>query len=121
MIAPPLNRLVLYVRDLPKIAAFYQKHFGFVATVSETKEAITLQSPSGGCTLFLLQASKGPKIGQSCVKMLFDVPDIATFRKARAKAGLKFGPIHHGQNYQYANARDPAKNLIQISNSYLVT
>jgi len=31
--------------------------------------------------------------------------------------GLRFGATHSGAGYQFANARDPAKNLIQISSS----
>ncbi len=46
------------------------------------------------------------------------MPDVAVSAE-REKAGLKFGPIHHGPSYQFANARDPAKNLIQISDSFL--
>ena len=68
----------------------------------------------------LLQASKGHRIGQSCVKLIFDVADVAGFKKAQAKLGLKFGSIHHGPNYVFSNARDPAKNLIQISSGFLI-
>lgn len=115
MSQPILNRVILYVRDMPKIAVFYSTHFGFSATISEAGDKITLHPPKGGCALVLLQASKGHKIGQSCVKLVFDVPDVAAFRKERARAGLKFGPIHQGPGYCFANARDPAKNLVQIS------
>jgi predicted enzyme related to lactoylglutathione lyase len=115
MASPVLNRVILYVRDMPKIAAFYSTHFGFAATVSGPGDKITLQPAEGGCTLVLLQASKGHKIGQSCVKLVFDVPDVAAFRKERARAGLKFGPIHQGPGFCFANVRDPARNLVQIS------
>lgn len=117
---PPITRIALYVRDMPKISAFYQAHFGFQEADTSVADKITLTSPSGGCAICLLQASKGHKIGQSCVKLVFDVPDVAAFRAASEKKGLKFGPIHHGPGYQFANARDPAKNLIQISDSYWV-
>jgi predicted enzyme related to lactoylglutathione lyase len=115
MKAPPISRIILYVRDMPKIAAFYQRHFSSAARVSEKKNWIALISPAGGCMLVLLQASKGHKFGQSCIKIVFDVPDVGAYKEKCAKRGLKFGPIHHGEGYEYANARDPAKNLIQIS------
>jgi len=47
------------------------------------------------------------------------VSDVHAFREERAKAGLKFGVVHRGPGYEFSNARDPAKNLIQISNAYL--
>ena len=118
MTAPPVTRIALYVRDLPKIAAFYEKHFGFHSTVA-AEDKIVLTPASGGCALVLLQASRGHRIGQSCVKIVFDVPDVRAFKEAQLKAGLKFGAIHHGPGYEFSNARDPAKNLIQISNSHL--
>jgi len=119
MESPPITRIALYVHDLPKIAEFYRTHFGFVQSPSNQADKLTLKSPAGGCDLVLLQASKGHKTGQSCVKIIFDVPDVAAFREEQILAGLEFGPIHRGPGYEFANARDPAKNLIQISNSHL--
>ena len=114
-IAPPITRIALYVRDMQKIADFYSTHFGFIQDLSELPGLIRLTPPLGGCCLALLQASKGHKIGQSCIKIVFDVEDIEGFKKARMKQGLKFGSTHLCDGYSYANARDPAKNLIQIS------
>ena len=30
MESPQLSRLILYIRDIPKVATFYRKHFGLV-------------------------------------------------------------------------------------------
>lgn len=117
---PPISRIALYVRDIPHVAEFYARHFGFSARYSELKDKAVLTPENGGCHLVLLQASKGHKIGQSCVKIIFDVPDVLAAREAHAKKGLKFGNIHNGPGYQFSNARDPAKNLIQISSAYIV-
>ena len=118
-IAPPLTRIALWgdVRDMQKIADFYSKHFGFIQDLAELPGIIRLNSPSGVCSLALLQASKGQKIGQSCIKIVFDVEDIEGFKKVSMKQGLKFGATHQCDGYAYANARDPAKNPIQISSS----
>ena len=119
MAGPIINRIVLYVRDMPKVAAFYQRHFGFIAHESLAKDKINLVAPAGGCGLVLLQASKGHRVGQSNVKIVFDVADVAGFKAAKAEEGLKFGVIHKGPGYEFSNARDPAKNLIQISSGFL--
>ncbi len=113
--AAPITRLALYVRDMPKVADFYSRHFGFIQDHSEMPGLLRLTPPAGGCALTLLQASKGHKTGQSCIKLVFDVEDVATFRERSAARGLKFGAIHRCEGYAYANARDPAKNLLQIS------
>jgi predicted enzyme related to lactoylglutathione lyase len=113
--APPISRLILYVRDLPKVAAFYEKYFGLVPRGPVREGSVDLVSPQGGCALVLLPASKGHKIGQSCVKIVFDVPDVGACKDKCQKEGLDFGVIHRSEGYEFANARDPARNLIQIS------
>jgi predicted enzyme related to lactoylglutathione lyase len=118
MPSPPITRIALYVLDMARVAAFYETHFGFRRQVV-APDKIVLLPQTNGCALVLLQASRGHRIGQSCVKIVFDVPDVHAFKAARAKAKLKFGVVHHGPGYEFANARDPAKNLIQISNAYL--
>lgn len=105
---------------MPKIAAFYRRHFGFEQTYANGKDKMILTQPGGTLHLVLLQASKGHRSGQSAVKIIFDVADVSRHRDEQARLGLKFGPIHHGPNYAFANARDPAKNLIQISSGFLV-
>ena len=60
-------------------------------------------------------ASKGMKQGQNCVKLVFDVEDVEQAVQRHAVRGLKFGVIHQVDGYQFANAKDPAKNSIQIS------
>lgn len=120
MTTPPVSRIALYVRDMPKIAAFYRRHFGFEETPSNGEGKLILTQPGGRFHLVLLQASKGHRPGQSAVKIIFDVPDVPRNREEQARIGLKFGPVHRGPNYAFANARDPAKNLIQISSGYLV-
>jgi predicted enzyme related to lactoylglutathione lyase len=104
---------------MPEVSTFYQTYFGFSQAVVDDDDLIHLVSPSGGCTLTLLQASKGQKSGQSLVKLVFEVDDIDKFKQVSAEQGLDFGVTHHGKNYAFANARDPAKNLIQISSRRL--
>ena len=120
MTKPPISRIALYVRDMAKVAKFYARHFGFEETYSNGKDKLILTQPGGVFHLVLLQASKGHRTGQSAVKIIFDVADVARHRDEQARLGLKFGTIHKGPQYQFANARDPAKNLIQISSGYLV-
>ena len=111
----PVTRIVLYVRDLEKIADFYSTHFGFIRSPRVHDDLIEITSPSGGCALLLHQASKGHRIGQSCIKIVFDVEEIEAFKQEAAEKGLKFGKTYKGPGYEFANARDPAKNPISIS------
>ena len=115
----PIHRIALYVRNLPSIASFYGRHFGFEAHFTVKRDRAVLIPAAGGCRLVLLQASKGHRLGQSCVKIIFDVEDVRAMKEAQRELGLEFGAIHQGPGYEFANARDPAKNLIQISSAYL--
>ena len=110
-----ITRIILYVKDIPRVSAFYQKHFGFYLLPLPEQGWTELVS-TNGITLSLLQLGKGQKAGQSCVKLVFDVEDVATAKTEHGQAGLAFGPTHQAEGYEFANARDPAQNLIQISN-----
>lgn len=117
---PPISRIALYAWDMEKVAAFYERHFGFIRENTGLADKFILTPPSGGCSLVILQASKGHKTGQSNVKVVFDVEDVSMFKTESAKRGLKFGVIHKGPGYEFSNARDPAGNPIQISSGYLI-
>lgn len=113
--APPITRILMYVRDPQKVADFYIRHFGFLPSPLEHADLIEITPPGGGAALLLHQAGKGHRDGQSRVKIIFDVEDIEGFKKKALKDGLKFGITHKGEGYEFSNARDPAKNPIQIS------
>ena len=112
---PSVSRILLYVRDPQKIADFYVKHFAFVQKPQVHDDLIEVTLPDGAFSLLLHQASKGHRLGQSCVKLVFDVEDIEAYKRESEKKGLKFGVTYKGEGYEFANARDPAKNPIQIS------
>lgn len=119
MIAPPVARVILYVRDIPKVAAFYERFFGLTALPGATSGWLELASPSGGCTVALHQAAKSQKSG-AAMKLVFAVADVPAFVKAKAKEGLVFGPIHRAKDFAYANAKDPAGNSISVSSRGLM-
>ena len=111
----PIHRIAIYVKNMQTTADFYQENFDFHIVADEAGQLIELEHSGGGCNLIILQASKGHRVGQSCVKLVFDVEDVAKFRAEKMKDGLKFGAIHEGDGYEFSNARDPGKNPIQIS------
>ena len=80
---------------------------------------VHLTSSVGGCHITVLKASKGHKLGQSQVKLVFEVGDVEAFKVSFAEQGLQFGVTHVGENYAFSNARDPAKNPIQISSRHI--
>lgn len=112
--SPPITRIILYVKNIPKVAVFYEKYFGLSPLPGASTGWVELAGPSGGCTIALHQAAKAQKSG-AAMKIVFAVSDVSAFRMAKERAGLKFGPIHHVGSFAFANAKDPAGNSISIS------
>ena len=48
-----LSRVVLYVRDIPTVAAFYQQHFGLQPLGDGEPGWLELVPPGGGCAIAL--------------------------------------------------------------------
>jgi predicted enzyme related to lactoylglutathione lyase len=112
--AIPIMRVILYVKDIPKVAHFYQRHFDMLHLPSQSKGWLEMASSSGGCNIALHQATSAQKSG-AAIKIVFGVSDVRKFKSQREEDGLKFGPIHAAGDFEFANAKDPAGNSIQIS------
>jgi predicted enzyme related to lactoylglutathione lyase len=110
-----IARIILYVRDIPKVAAFYQLHFGLKPLPGVAEPGwLELGAPNGGCSIALHQASTAQKRGAE-IKMSFGVKDVRAFKAACEAKGLKFGVVHAVNGFEFSNAKDPAGNSIQIS------
>ncbi|AYG60506.1 VOC family protein [Rhizobium jaguaris] len=110
-----LGRLILYARDVEATIAFYEKHFGFKPLRQDGDRIVELLAPDGGANLMIHPAAKTQKMGQSLVKLVFDVEHVEAFRAKCANVGLEFGPLHQADGYMFANAKDPCGNSISIS------
>ncbi len=115
----PIVRVILYVKDIAKTAEFYQRHFGLIPIPSDEKGWLELTG-EGSCNLALHQAAKSQKTG-AAIKLVFGVSDVRKFKRDREADGLKFGVIHDTGDFEFANAKDPAGNSIQISSRGLTS
>jgi predicted enzyme related to lactoylglutathione lyase len=111
----PLNRIVIYARDVEEAVAFYVTHFGFEVHREEGDRIVELIAPSGGSNIMVHPAAKGQKVGQSIVKLVFDVEDVEAACAQFAANGLDFGSIHRADGYCFANSKDPCQNSISLS------
>jgi predicted enzyme related to lactoylglutathione lyase len=111
----PLNRLILYARDVEGTVAFYEKHFGFKVLRLPGDRIVELLAQSGGANIMIHAAAKGVKTGQVTVKLVFDVEDVSGFCERSARDGLVFSSPHPANGYSYANAKDPCGNNIQVT------
>lgn len=90
MAGPAIARVILYVRDIAKVSAFYERHFGMTPIPSTEKGWLELATVSGDCTIALHQAAVSQKSG-AAMKLVFAVADVRAFKRARELDGLKFG------------------------------
>src|ERR1700738_1497527 len=110
-----IARVILYVKDVAGVAAFYERHFGLRPLPGATEEWIELAGGDGGCTIGVHLAAKSEKSG-SAMRLVFGVADVEAFKAGRGRAGVGFGMVHRAEGMAFANAKDPAGNPIQISN-----
>jgi catechol 2,3-dioxygenase-like lactoylglutathione lyase family enzyme len=120
MDALPISRIILYVRDIPKVAAFYQTHFGLQPISPAEDGWLEIGTADGGCRIALHRAATSQKRGSE-IKIVFGVKNVRKFVAGRAAFGLKFGAIHEADGHEFANARDPAGNSIQVSSRGLAS
>jgi hypothetical protein len=77
---------------MKEMAAFCCRHFGFEAVSRDNDRVVELRPRNGVMTIH--PASKGQKIGQSLVKLVFDVQDVeSSFATARESGPVFDNPI----------------------------
>src|ERR1700748_2777229 len=106
-----ISRVILFVRDVARVAAFYEKHFGLQSL--DHSEKGWLELAAGGCNLALHAATVSSRErGRSPAKIVFAVADVHAAKERFAAQGLKFGKVHEVAGFAFANARDPEGNPI---------
>ena len=113
--APPLGRLVIYTKKIDQMAQFYASHFGFSIVRLENDRIVELRPKDGGAAILLHPAASKQKEGQALLKLVFDVEDVSAFCEASKTKGLDFGKVHQANGYEFANAKDPSNNSVQVS------
>jgi len=113
-VAIAVSRVILYVKDVARVSAFYQQHFGMKPLPGSEEGWVELSSGKRGCNIALHKAASSQKSG-AAMKIVFGVSNIRKFMAEREADGLRFGPIHSPGEVEFANAKDPAGNSIQIS------
>jgi predicted enzyme related to lactoylglutathione lyase len=114
MSAPPITRVILYVKNVPKVAAFYERFFEMRPLPGGTDKWVELAAAANGCAIALHKASVAQKSG-AAMKLVFGVADVRAFKNAKSQEGLRFGVVHEADGVEFSNTKDPAGNSIQIS------
>jgi predicted enzyme related to lactoylglutathione lyase len=106
--------VLIYAKDIQKMADFYVRHFSFEVT-RDDGGIVELHNKRGGAIIMLHRAAKSQKPGQAMVKLVFDIEDVPDFIKRAAANGLTFSAVHQADGYSFANAKDPDGNSVSVS------
>jgi catechol 2,3-dioxygenase-like lactoylglutathione lyase family enzyme len=109
-----ISRIILFVADVPKVAAFYQLHFG-LEPIGPAEDG-WLELRAEGCNLALHRGTRpAGKGSHSPAKIVFAVSNVHAALADFAKTGLKFGKVFEWNGFAFADTKDPEGNPIQIS------
>ncbi len=109
-----IRSIMLFVKDVEKVAAFYEQHFG-MDRVGEPEEGY-LELDGGGVRLALHAAkwSDGDN-SESPAKIVFECANVQAAVDAYTRNGLKFGKVFEWNGFAFADTKDPENNPVQIS------
>src|SRR5262245_57229336 len=86
-----LARIILFVKDVPGLAAFYRDVLGLrLQELSEDEQWAELDG--GGCSI-ALHGGGAPREGQRSHKIAFGVEDVAGVRAELIAKGAKLGEV----------------------------
>jgi len=112
---PNLGRIMIYTTDADRLAAFYERFFGFTSHRTDGDPIIELIPAEGGAGLMIHPVVNRTDEAQERVRLVFDVDDVEEFGERCAAVGLEFGPVYRYADYRFSNTHDPDMNPIQIS------
>ena len=103
-----LKRIVIFVSDFEKEAAFYRNKLGL--TVAEERDG-WIAFDAGSCEIALHRGKRKPRLDFDSSENLKD-----TYERLRAR-GVRLGEIkaHPSRDLSIARGRDPEGNPFQIS------
>ena len=115
---PPLigqiSRIMLFVKDVPKLAEFYRDVLGLEPIGEITPEWMELSA--GSCAVALHHAPKPlSERGKPSAKIVFGVRDVPAAKNLLESRGVKMGKIVSFNGIDICDAYDPEGNLFQIS------
>jgi predicted enzyme related to lactoylglutathione lyase len=109
-----IRAIMLFVKDVKTVAAFYQNYFGLKPVGKFNPEYLELSG--GGIRIALHRSpSHDGNSSHSPAKIIFACKDVPAMVKKLSAKGLKFGKIHSYEKIQFCDTKDPEKNPVQIS------
>jgi predicted enzyme related to lactoylglutathione lyase len=109
-----LNRVIIFVKDMPACAAFYKDVLGL--TPSGYADGGWMSFDAGGCLVSLHSGGHGKATRKpKHVQLVFKVADVAAARAELTAQNVDMDEIIETDGFAFCNGRDPESNWFQIS------
>lgn len=110
-----IRRVILFVRDVPTVGAFYRDVLGLSEVASPDDPKEWLEFRAGACTLALHHGGVEKKGRTRPPKIVFYSEDVKKTRDSLIAKGVKMGALQTTENFQFCDGRDPEGNDFQVS------
>jgi predicted enzyme related to lactoylglutathione lyase len=110
-----IKRVILFVRDVPTVGAFYRDVLGLTEVESPDDPKEWLEFGAGACTIALHHGGVQTKGRSKPPKIVFYSSDVAKTKAVLTAKGANLGPIQTTENFQFCDGRDPEGNHFQVS------
>ena len=116
----PLNRIIIFVRDVQKCARFYIDVFGFTP-VGDADSTEWVELETGGCRLAMHACGKGKSGGadggeREPHKIVFFAKDVEKARAEVVKRGAIMAKVQRFGTLVMCAGKDVEGHVFQISN-----
>lgn len=110
----PLSRVIVFVKDMQKCAAFYRDVLGLPP--HGFADATWMSFEAGGCFISLHKGAAGAGRKPKQIQLVFKVTDVAAAREQLVAKGVAMdNVIVPDDTFSFCNGRDPEGNWFQIS------
>jgi catechol 2,3-dioxygenase-like lactoylglutathione lyase family enzyme len=109
-----IRRVILFVQDVAKVAAFYRDVLGLPVKVSPDDPKAWLEFEAGNCSIALHDGG-APASGRRQPKIVFFAEDVTQVRAALMARGAKLGAVQDAGEFQFCDGKDPEGNPYSIS------
>jgi predicted enzyme related to lactoylglutathione lyase len=108
------KRIVVFVRDVPKVAQFYREVLGLSPKICPDDPKDWQEFEAGAISLALHQAG-APKPRRISTKIVFYSKDVAATKRELEGRGAKLGRIIKTEHHSFFNGTDPEGNPFSVS------
>ncbi len=109
-----MRRIILYVRDVPALAAFYRDVIG-LPVLGDPDDSGWVELDAGGIRLALHNGG-APREWKNAPRLVFAADDVAAARAMLIGRGASMGSLKIFGALHLCDGKDPEGNIFQISN-----